>query len=151
MQSYPLMIAGRLVETRAQDEVLNPATGKPFATCARGTSEHVDEAVAAAERAARTWRKDESARRQKLRECAAAIQAHAGDIARLLTQEQGKPLAISMFEAQGAAMWLSYFAEYEAAPEIIQEDEQKSIQVIRKPLGVVAAITPWNYPIVLLS
>jgi acyl-CoA reductase-like NAD-dependent aldehyde dehydrogenase len=48
-------------------------------------------------------------------------------------------------------MWLSYFADYEATPEIIQEDEQKSIQVIRKPLGVVAAITPWNYPIVLLS
>jgi len=151
MQSYPMMIAGERVNTSAQDEVINPATGNVFATCARGTSEHIARAVDAADKAYRSWRKDEGFRRQKMRECAAAIQARANDIATLLTQEQGKPLAVSQFEAYGAAMWLTYFADFEPVPEVIREDDEKSIQAIRKPLGVVAAITPWNYPIVLLA
>jgi acyl-CoA reductase-like NAD-dependent aldehyde dehydrogenase len=151
MQSYSMLIDGSLVATPEQDLVINPAKAAPFATCARANAGHVDAAVAAAARAYPSWRRDEALRRQKLNECAAALQTRAADIAQLLTQEQGKPIGNSMMEVFGASMWFSYFAGLEVAPQVLQDDGEKRIQVITKPLGVVAAITPWNFPIVLLA
>src|SRR5262245_29973938 len=151
MQSYPMLIDGKLVATSEQDPVINPAQGTPFATCARASKAHIDEAIAAAERAQRSWRKDEKLRREKLNQCAAALQERAGDIAQVLTREQGKPLNTAMMEAFGAAMWCSYFATRDTAPEGLQDDAEKRIQIVRKPFGVVAALTPWNFPVVLLS
>ena len=69
----------------------------------------------------------------------------------MLTQEQGKPLNNAMMEVYGAAMWFSYFAGLDIHPEVLQDDAEKRIQIVRKPLGVVAAITPWNFPVVLLA
>src|SRR5262249_8176356 len=151
MQSYSMLIDGRMVSTPEQDSVINPAKGAPFATCARASKAHVDEAVAAAAKAYRTWRTDEALRRQKLQECAAALQSRAADIAQVLTQEQGKPLNVAMMEIYGASMWFSYFAGLVIQPEVLQDDDEKRIQIVRKPLGVVAAITPWNFPVVLLA
>jgi acyl-CoA reductase-like NAD-dependent aldehyde dehydrogenase len=146
-----MWIAGEASDAPAWDDVVNPATGVAFATCPRGRTEHVDRAVGAAAAAYGSWKLDEALRRRMLVECAEAIEARARDIATLLTREQGKPLAISTFEAMGAAAWLRYFATTEFAPEVIQDDAGKRIRVHRRPLGVVAAITPWNYPIVLLA
>lgn len=151
MDSYPMLINGRSVNLSEQDPVINPALGEAFATCPRATPAHVDEAVEAAAHAYRTWRKDEAFRRQKLTECAAAIQGKAQEIAALLSQEQGKPLTAAMGEVFGASMWFSYFAGLEITPEIISDDGDKRIQIVRKPLGVVAAITPWNFPVILLA
>ena len=81
MRAYPMLIDGQLVNTVEQDEVINPALAAPFATCSRAGRAHVDEAVAAAARAYRTWRTDEALRRQKLNECAAALQTHAAEVA----------------------------------------------------------------------
>lgn len=150
MQSYQMLIDGQLVSTPEQDHVINPAQGAPFATCARASKAHVDEAVAAAAKAFPAWRKDEAVRREKLNECAAVLQTHAADIAHLLTQEQGKPLNTAMMEIFGASMWFNYFAGLEVHPEMLH-DAEKRIQIVRKPLGVVAAITPWNFPVVLLA
>jgi len=150
MQSYAMLINGRSVNTTEQDPVINPAFGEPFATCARGTRAQVDEAMEAAAAAYPTWRKDEAFRRQKLRECAAAIQARVQDIAAVLSQEQGKPVAAATGEVFGASIWLNYFADLQLSPEILQDDDDKRIQIVRKPLGVVAAITPWNFPVILL-
>jgi acyl-CoA reductase-like NAD-dependent aldehyde dehydrogenase len=86
------VIAGARVNTPAQDEVINPASGAPFATCARAGLEHLDAAVGAADEAFRSWRRDDALRQAKLRECAAAIRARSGELARLLTQEQGRGL-----------------------------------------------------------
>ncbi|HEY8515545.1 MAG TPA: aldehyde dehydrogenase family protein [Candidatus Binatia bacterium] len=151
MQSYGMLIDGRIVNTSEQDPVINPAFGEPFATCARATKAHVDEAVDAAARAFKTWRKDEALRREKLNACAATLQAKAGEIAPILSQEQGKPLQQAMMEVFGASMWFSYFANLQIEPEVLQDDGQKRVEVVRKPLGVVAAITPWNFPVILLS
>jgi acyl-CoA reductase-like NAD-dependent aldehyde dehydrogenase len=151
MESYGMLIDGRLVHGTERDDVIDPALGAAFASCPRGNAGHVDEAVGAAARAYRSWRKDEALRRQKLGECATAIQGHAQEIATLLSQEQGKPLAAAMGEVFGASMWFSYFAGLEVAPEVIHDDGEKHIQIVRKPLGVVAAITPWNFPVILLS
>jgi acyl-CoA reductase-like NAD-dependent aldehyde dehydrogenase len=146
-----MLIDGRLVNTAEQDNVINPALGAPFATCARATTAQVDAAVEAAARAFRSWRKDQAFRRAKLKECAAAIKTRAQDIGRLLSQEQGKPLAAAVGEVYGAAFWFSYFADLAIEPEILKDDDEKRVQIVRKPLGVVAAITPWNFPVILLS
>lgn len=148
---YSMLIDGRLVQTPEQDDVINPAKGAPFASAPRASKAHIDEAVAAASRAYRTWRTDEAFRRQKLNECAAAIQGRVNDIAMLLVQEQGKPLGKAIEEVFGASFWFSYFAGLEIKPEILQDDDTKRIQVVHKPLGVVAAITPWNFPVILLA
>ena len=110
-----------------------------------------EEAVQAVARAYKTWRTDEALRRQKLNECAAAIQGRVQDIAAVLSQEQGKPMTAAMAEVFGASMWFSYYANLQIDPETLQDDGEKTIKVVRKPLGVVAAITPWNFPGILLS
>src|SRR5262249_20661070 len=115
------------------------------------TTEHVNEAVQAANEAYRSWRKDEAFRRQKLNECAAAVQGRAEDLANLLSQEQGKPLNAARMETFGAAMGFSYFANLKIDPEVLQDDAEKRIQIVGKPLGVVAAITPWNFPVILMA
>jgi len=151
MQSYGMVIDGRAVNTKDQDPVINPAFGEPFATCARASTDHVNEAVAAAKKAFATWRKDESLRRAKLGECAAILQAKAAEIAPILSQEQGKPLNHAMMEIFGASMWFGYYAGLQVEPEVLQDDGDKRVEVVRKPIGVVAAITPWNFPVILLS
>ncbi len=151
MESYSMVINGRSVATPEQDDVINPARGEPFATCPRGSAAHVDEAVQAAAAAYKSWRRDEAFRREKLRECATAIQGRAQEIAQVLSQEQGKPVTAAMGEVFGASMWFSYYAGLELSPEILADDGEKRIEVVRKPLGVVAAITPWNFPVILLA
>ena len=69
----------------------------------------------------------------------------------MLSREQGKPLTAATGEVIGASVWFSYFAKLQLDPEILLDDDKKRIQVVRKPLGVVAAITPWNFPLILLS
>ena len=64
----------------------------------------------------------------------------------MLSREQGKPVNQALMEIFSASMWFSYFASLEIQPEVLQDDGNKRIQVIRKPLGVVAAITPWELP-----
>jgi acyl-CoA reductase-like NAD-dependent aldehyde dehydrogenase len=146
-----MLVAGRLVNTPEQDPVINPAFGEPFATVARATKAHVDEAVESAAQAYRAWRRDEAFRRAKLNECAAALQGRAPDIGAVLSQEQGKPLKAATMEVFGAAMWFSYYAGLPVEPEVLAADDAKRVQVVRKPLGVVAAITPWNFPVILLA
>lgn len=151
MNSSSMLINGQMVNTPEQDPVINPALGEAFATCARATTAHVNDAVEAAALAFKAWRKDEAFRRQKLSECAAALQGRAPEIGQLLSQEQGKPLTAATVEVFDAAMWFSYYAGLQIEPEILSDDAEKTIQVVRKPLGVVAAITAWNFPVSLLS
>ncbi len=148
---YGMLINGRIVQTPERDDVINPALGAAFASCPRGSTAHVDEAVTAAAGAYKTWRTDEALRRAKIAECAAAIQGRVQDIAMLLSQEQGKPLTAAMAEVFGASMWFSYYAALQIEPEVISDDGEKHIKVVRKPLGVVAAITPWNFPVILMA
>ena len=77
--------------------------------------------------------------------------AAAGDIAPILTAEQGKPLGEANIEVFGAAIWLQYYANLEMPREVIQDDDNAFAEVVRRPLGVVAAITPWNFPLILAS
>ena len=131
--------------------VINPATGDVFAQAPDCSPAQLDAAFEAARRAYPRWKADESLRREALRQAAAAMFAAAGELGPVLMTEQGKPLKEAAAEATGAGVWLKYFANLEAPREVIQDDERAFAEVIRRPLGVVAAITPWNFPIMLAS
>ena len=149
--SFTLTIAGEAAPTLGSLDVVNPATGKPFASCPDATPEQLDQAMDAAAGAFTTWRGDLAARREALVRAADAIQAAAPEIGRILTQEQGKPLEAAVGEAIGASVWFRLTSEMPLEPEVLQDDDELRIELHRKPLGVVGAITPWNFPIVLAA
>ncbi|MGF6507340.1 aldehyde dehydrogenase family protein [Paraburkholderia sp. 32] len=143
-----LLIDGKLVKSEGTIPVIDPATGQPFAYCAKASLRHVDEAVAAASRAFATWRRRPLADRQAvLREIAGIVEAHRDELARLLTQEQGKPLADAQWEVDGTAYIFRHYAATNIAVKVIADDATRRVEAYREPLGVVAAILPWNFPL----
>ncbi len=114
--------------------------------------EQVDEAMAAAARTfAGEWSRDDEQRRATLRGMADTIEAAAQDIGRLICTEQGKPLAMAVAEAQGAAQIFRLYAGEAVSCEVLREDAGTRVTLERRPLGVTAAITPWNYPVATLA
>jgi acyl-CoA reductase-like NAD-dependent aldehyde dehydrogenase len=79
------------------------------------------------------------------------VKARLSELAPILTQEQGKPLAKAMEELIGTAVWFQYTASLEIPVEVIQDDANARIEIRRRPLGVVGAITPWNFPVMLAA
>jgi acyl-CoA reductase-like NAD-dependent aldehyde dehydrogenase len=151
MENFSLTIDGRAHAGASRFVVVNPATGAPLSDCPAASRAQLDEAMDAAARAFAGWRRDLAARRQALAECAAAVAARAGELGRLLTQEQGKPLKAAEREVQGAAHWLRATAALELPVEVLQDDAKLRVELRRRPLGVVAAITPWNFPLALAA
>ncbi|WP_312936300.1 aldehyde dehydrogenase family protein [Pseudomonas sp.] len=151
MQTFHLVIDGAQVAGQAGDfAVLNPATGAAFARCPAGSLEQLDDAIGAARAAFATWRlSSASTRRSCLQRAADDLESEAEEIARLIVQEQGKPMALAMSEVMGAAAWTRYNAELKIPVELIEETAQQRIELHRKPLGVVASITPWNWPLMI--
>lgn len=152
MGSYKLLIDGRLVDGAKTSEVINPATEEAVAACPRASKAQLDEAVAAAKAAFPAWRDtpiDE--RRKALIAMADIIQANAPELARLLTQEQGKPLAAATGEVYGASAFFRYFASLDLPPKILDDGANRKVEVRRRPLGVVGAIVPWNFPVILMA
>ena len=151
MSDVSMIIGGERVAAPSSFGVVNPATGEVHAEAPECTREQLDQAFEAAAKAQIGWRADEDARREALR-AAANVMFGAGDkIGPMLTQEQGKPLAQASMEALGAGVWLKYYADLEIPREVIQDDARAFAEVVRRPMGVVAAITPWNFPVTLAS
>jgi acyl-CoA reductase-like NAD-dependent aldehyde dehydrogenase len=149
MTDFNLTIDGAAVPGESTFGVVNPATGQVFAQAPACSRAQLDAAMEAAHRAFGPWRRDEARRRQALVACADAIQARLGELAPILTQEQGKPLARAQEELIGAAVWFRYTASLAIPVEVLQDDENARIEVRRRPFGVVGAITPWNFPVLL--
>ncbi|MBD9461084.1 aldehyde dehydrogenase family protein [Pseudomonas sp. PDM05] len=148
MQNYTMHINGLPVAgEQGRFDVINPATGKVFAQCPAGSLAQLDQAVDAAHAAFKTWRHSSHADRcQRLLAIATDIEQAADALARLIVQEQGKPLELAFSEVMGAAAWTRYAAGQEIAVELVEETPTQRIELHRKPLGVVASITPWNWP-----
>ncbi len=131
-------------------DVINPATEQAFATVPKATKEQVKGALEAAERAQRKWEDLTPLQRaQYLFKIAELIRRDRERLARILTTEQGKPLFESRSEIDGAAMNFQYYAEYARRIEgdVLPSDFSKqTIMILRLPIGVVASITPWNFP-----
>ena len=148
---FRLLIDGRLVPGASTMDVINPATGKSFVQCPRADRAQLDAAVAAAKGAFPAWsRKTWDERRRLLLALADALAKHQGEFARLMTLEQGKPLPQAAFEIGGAIAMIQAFTEMKIEPRLLREDATQKIVQLRVPLGVVAAITPWNFPMILL-
>jgi acyl-CoA reductase-like NAD-dependent aldehyde dehydrogenase len=148
MPGHTMTIDGKAVKGSKSTGVINPATGKVFAEVPDCTKAELDDAMDAAQRAFPAWSRDIATRRKVLNECATALQNPEG-LARMLTLEQGKPLDKAGQEIMGTSMWCAYTAMLDLPNEVIQNNAQGRIEIHRKPLGVVAAITPWNYPLML--
>lgn len=149
--AYKLLIDGKLVDGASTLEVIEPATGQVFERCARADEAQLEQAIAAAKRAFPAWAATPHAeRRAQLEKFADALEARHGEFSKLLTREQGKPLAHAEGEIAGSIAALRYFAAVELPVEVIRETEDEKILQQRFPLGVVAAITPWNFPVILL-
>jgi len=147
MADVTMTIGGQAVATEGTFGVFNPATGEVFAEAPECTPAQLDAAMEAAAKAYTDWKQDEDVRRQALRDVSGALMGGLAELAPLLTAEQGKPLNDANLEVFGSAMWCTYFADLERPREIIQDDDEAVVEVVRRPLGVVAAITPWNFPL----
>ncbi len=132
--------------------VFNPATGKEIGRVAHASKADLDKALEAAQKGFETWRDmTASARSVIMRKAAALMRERAGDIGKLLTQEQGKPLVEAKGEAAAAADIIEWFAEegFRVYGRIVPSRGNLAVRqmVLKDPVGVVAAFTPWNFPI----
>lgn len=145
---FTLLIGGQPVTTAATLEVVNPATGKVFAHCPAAGAAELDAAVAAARRAFPAWRALGFAERAAhIARFAELLSAQAESLARLLTQEQGKPVGQSRDEiARGATLSVG-MTKITIAPEVILDNAERYIELRYQPLGVAGIITPWNAPV----
>ncbi len=131
--------------------VVNPATGEPIGAVAHADRDDLDRALAAAEKGFHVWRKVSAYERAKLmRKAANLLRDRADAIARLMTLEQGKPLAEAKGETLAGADVIDWFAEEarRAYGRVIPARAEGIYQlVLKEPVGPVAAFTPWNFPI----
>lgn len=147
-----LLLDGKLVDGAAGLEVINPATGTVLDIAPRADVAQTEQAIAAARRAFPAWSQLSYRERGKyLERLADALDARRDEFARLLTQEQGKPLAEAQGETYGSVATLRWCAAQELKPELLRENANERIMEQRYPLGVVAAIIPWNFPLALLA
>ena len=153
MDSYSMLIDGRWVdsESRKYIDVVNPATEEVFARVPLATTAEADRALEAAAKAFPTWSGlSPFARAEYLLRAGAILEERKEKLGRLMTQEQGKPLKEAVGEIEKAAEMLRYYAEEgkRAYGQIVANtDPFDQSLVIKQPVGVVAALSAWNYPI----
>ncbi|MFM0291362.1 NAD-dependent succinate-semialdehyde dehydrogenase [Paraburkholderia megapolitana] len=148
-------IGGEWYQSESTYAVLNPATGDVIAQVAKAGADETAQAITAAERAFPAWRaltaKERSVRVKRWGEL---MLEHREALAELLTREQGKPLAEARGEVAYAASFFEWFAEEakRSYGDVIPSPKPGSkIIVTREPVGVVAAITPWNFPLAMIT
>ncbi|MES1989363.1 MAG: aldehyde dehydrogenase family protein [Pseudomonadota bacterium] len=152
MSDYKLLIGGKLVAGDQTMDVINPATEEVLAKCPRASLAQLNDAVAAAKAAFPAWSKTPMAERKKaMKAIADVIEANGQELARLLTQEQGKPLGDATGEVYGTAAFFRYFTALDLPVKVIDDSEGRKVELHRKPLGVIGAIVPWNFPMMLMA
>lgn len=149
------LLDGQWVDGSRKFEVRNPASGALLAEVASHGADSARLAVEAAERAFPAWRARSALDRGRLlTRWAAQLRQHADDLAALMTAEQGKPLAEARGEVSYAASFLEWYAEEGrrvAGETIPSPDPSKRAWVWQQPVGVCAAITPWNFPLAMIT
>ncbi len=149
------LIDGAWLGSSQRFGVDDPATGERLADVANLGAAEAQAAIAAAARAWPAWRNlTAKARGAILMKWFALITQHAEDLARLMTAEQGKPLAEARGEVAYGASFVEWFAEEAkriGGETIPTTDNNKRFVVIRQPIGVCAAITPWNFPVAMIT
>jgi succinate-semialdehyde dehydrogenase/glutarate-semialdehyde dehydrogenase len=149
------LIGGEWVAGAARFDVDDPATGLKLADVANLGGAEAEAAIASADKAWPAWRaKTAKERHAVLMKWFSLIMANADDLARILTAEQGKPLAEARGEVVYGASFIEWFAEEGrrvCGETIPTTDNGKRYIVLKQPVGVCAAITPWNFPIAMIT
>lgn len=152
MSEFKLLINGSLVDGDDELEVINPATEEVLALCPRASIAQLNEAVAAAKAAFPAWAaKPLVERRASLLLLADAIADKSSALARLLTQEQGKPLSEAEAEIGYSVAFIRQLASYDLPVKLIEDNDTRRVEQHRRPLGVVGTIIPWNFPILVVA
>jgi acyl-CoA reductase-like NAD-dependent aldehyde dehydrogenase len=148
MRNFTITINGKGVAGEGPSfPVVNPATEQTIVNCPAASAAQIDAAVDAARHAFAAWKQTSiEQRRELLYRCAKVIHEHREELAKLLTSEQGKPLSNALEEIESTVEELQNIAKISVPNVILQDDAEGRVEVHHKPLGVVAAITPWNYP-----
>jgi succinate-semialdehyde dehydrogenase / glutarate-semialdehyde dehydrogenase len=156
-QIYPMYIDGKWVGNDYElfVEVINPATNEVLGAVPTGGAFEAEKAVDAAHQAFKTWSKKTAEERYHLlMKWFYLIEENKEEIARIMTMEQGKPLKEALGEVQYANGFISWYAEEGKrvyGETIPASHPNKRILVRKEPVGVVAAITPWNFPAAMIT
>ncbi|WEW54810.1 hypothetical protein PRK78_000235 [Emydomyces testavorans] len=144
------VINGKLTSTEKTRHGINPATGEPNPEVPVSTPADVDAAIEAGQAAFKTWSKTPVEERKKaLLTFTGALGPYKERFAKLLVQEQGKPLFLANSEVDSSFEFLRTTANLELKQEIIEDTEERQVIVRYTPLGVAVGIVPWNFPFVL--
>ncbi|MGE8134618.1 aldehyde dehydrogenase family protein [Novosphingobium subterraneum] len=147
---YPNLINGELVTTAESLEVVNPANEQVIGRVPACGAEELDRAVAAARAAFKTWSKTPvDDRRAVIRNMAAAIEGNFDELYRLLTSEQGKPHHQAQHEIHACAGIISAQSTLTLEETINEDSAERLSRTRRVPVGVVAGIVPWNFPLLM--
>jgi acyl-CoA reductase-like NAD-dependent aldehyde dehydrogenase len=147
MIDLTMTIAGRPRASKETFSVFNPANAEVIAQSPDCTPELLDAAVMGAHEARESWLADPGARSSALIDIAAIVERNIEELAALITMEQGKPLHEARDELIGAIGDIRYYAELRIPADTVADTDKLLVQVLRRSMGVVAAITPWNFPL----
>ena len=149
-RDYRMTIGGRGVVGVAAFDVVNPADGEPFAQAPDCSPEQLDEAVAAARAAFPAWRDTPIVERQaQVARAGAVLTEHAEELGRLLLREQGRPFDLCKGELLHSGQWLQAVSTLTPPVHVVEDTERSLVETRYAPLGVVCAISPWNFPVAL--
>ncbi|ABV93167.1 aldehyde dehydrogenase [Dinoroseobacter shibae DFL 12 = DSM 16493] len=148
---YRHAINGALVDSAGSFEVFNPATDEVVAHAPNASRDQVEQAIAAAKAAQPGWAAlSQDERGAYIAAYADALDAHKQELITLLTTEQGKPRhSMATTEVEYAIFWVREVAKRRLEDEVIEDTPEHTVKVAHTPLGVVGAITPWNFPVLL--
>jgi acyl-CoA reductase-like NAD-dependent aldehyde dehydrogenase len=147
MLDLTMTIAGKPEGSKGKFPVLNPANGQLIANAPECTPELLDAAVTSANEAREPWLADPAARSSALLDIAATVEGNLEELAALITEEQGKPLHEAKDELGAAVGDLRYYAGLNLPVDTVADSDDLFVQVLRRPIGTTAAITPWNFPL----
>lgn len=147
MREFTMTIEGTAVTSDVRYVVEDPANGEALAEAPECSQAQLDRAMGAATEALASWSGDAAQRRRVLEGIAAVVEANLAELTSLITAEQGKPLFEARAELGDVVGDLRYFARLELPEELLWDDGLRTVKVLRRPVGPVAAITPWNFPL----
>lgn len=142
-----MTIDGQVVQGVSTYGVVNPATGQVERHAPTCALEQLDAAFAAAAAAQGPWRRSQEERRKYMLLLAEAITVSADELIEDLVLETGKPTGVAASEPAICSTWLQVFGGMDVPRQTLQDDDSALIEVVPRPLGVIGAITPWNFPL----
>ncbi|KAH6871763.1 aldehyde dehydrogenase [Thelonectria olida] len=149
-ENFSNAVNGKLVTTKETRHGINPSTLSPLPEVPLSTKEDVDYAVQCAKLAFKGWSQTPILkRREAVINYANALSEQKQEFATLLVREQGKPMAVALDEIERGVRWLTVQAQLPLDDKLIEETDDRLVLTRYMPLGVAAAIVPWNYPVML--